>query len=179
MLVFVLEDHPEYEAVLQQRRVRIEIELYHPIQHDASYSAQIVPALTQAGERQLVTNRARILERIVDAPESLGSGAATLHVLDEPHFLEVSDVPQVPYDGTHQRVVLAAQVVVRKRRDEQHRPTPGLGEEEGYVRGRERVADLEVHVLHGWMDGEGRRKVGGRCTDTYPTDAEDRFEINN
>ena len=60
-------------------------------QDGSAYRVQITVTLGPARQRQLVPERTRILERIVDPAQSLGAGIS--HVLDEPHLFEVPDMP--------------------------------------------------------------------------------------
>ena len=61
-----------------------------------------------------------MLERIVDA-RHLAELHGPVHVPVEPQLLEVRDVPEVPHDRTHQRIVLNAKVFVGQRLDEPNR----------------------------------------------------------
>src|ERR1041384_2127446 len=61
-----------------------------------------------------------MLERIVNA-RHLAEFHRTLEVANEPELLEMSDVPEVPDDGTHQRIVLRVQIVFGERLDERER----------------------------------------------------------
>jgi hypothetical protein len=51
-----------------------------------------------------------------------------IQVMGQPELLEVSYVSEIPEDGTHERIVLRLELLIRQRRDEQEGPGSGLEE---------------------------------------------------
>src|ERR1700682_2722147 len=69
-----------------------------------------------------------MLKRVVQAGH-LRKLDRAIQILGEPELLEVRDVPDVPDDRTHQRIVLPMQILVRKSGYQQRRSIPRLGQE--------------------------------------------------
>jgi hypothetical protein len=59
-----------------------------------------------------------MLERIVQA-RHLRELYRSIEILGEPELLEVSDVSDIPDDGTHQRIVLDVKILVGEFRYQQ------------------------------------------------------------
>src|SRR5436190_12487104 len=73
-----------------------------------------------------------MLERVVDT-RHLSELDRSLEIPNEPQFLEVGDVAQIPDDGTHERIMLSVEVVLAERIDEEKRPGARLVESRGNV----------------------------------------------
>jgi hypothetical protein len=66
-----------------------------------------------------------MLERVVQ-PRHLGELDWAIQILSEPELLEVRDVPDVPDDRTHQRIMLSMKILVRESGYKQQRPISRL-----------------------------------------------------
>src|SRR2546423_7139037 len=91
-----------------------------------------------------------MLERIVESGH-FRKFDRSIQILSEPELLEVCNVPDVPYDRTHQGVMLSMQVFVGEPGNEQQRPLS---------RCREEMRD----VVLGWTEWGGkprRNHLGG------------------
>jgi len=120
VLVFVLQDHPIDVAVAQQGLGRVEIRGGKTIEHSPPDLLHDLPAVCQLGKRQRSPLAAGVLERIVEA-RHLHELDRTIQVLGEPQLLEVRDVPEIPENGAHQRIVLDPQIFVTERLEQQQR----------------------------------------------------------
>ena len=67
----------------------------------------------------------RMLERVVD-PRHLAELHRAVHVPVEPQLFEVRDVPQIPDNGAHQRIVLHPEIFVGNRLGQPDRPLSRL-----------------------------------------------------
>ena len=70
---------------------------------------------------------------------------AVRDVLDQPHFLEVADVPEVPEDRAHQRIMLRAKVLLGEGLREQEGAFACLVEQRDDLFGIQGTADLKIH----------------------------------
>src|SRR6185312_12867813 len=86
--------------------------------HDAT-------TLTEAREWERAPLAAGMLER-VEHPGHLDELDGALEVASEPELLEMGDVSQIPQDRAHQRIVLAPQILIAQRGDQEHGPRSGL-----------------------------------------------------
>ena len=87
----------------------------------------IAATFVERRQLQLAAHSARMLERVVDA-RHLSELDRPLEIPHEPQLLEMRDVPEIPDDGTHQRIVLPVEILLRQRFDEEQRARTRLVE---------------------------------------------------
>jgi hypothetical protein len=157
VLVLVLEHHAVDEPVEDERRCAVRRGRFEALEHRGAHAAQVSPAPLEVRKRERATRGARVFERIVHPTQTFSVRPLLRELLEEPHLLEVSDVPEIPYDRTHERVVLRAEVALRQRADEELGARAGLGEEVSDLCSRERPAGVEVHGIAGDEERGGVR----------------------
>ena len=105
--------------------------------------------LVAAQDRQLVAGLARVLDRVVEAPQLAVHRLAAADPLHQPQLLEVGDVAEVPGERAEDRRVDGVELLVGERLDQEEGPLARL---------REAVGDLLAQV------GLGRRRDVEKAT---------------
>ena len=105
-----------------------------------------------------------MLERVVEA-RHLAELDRPVEILREPQLLEVRDVPEVPDDGTHQRIVLPVQILVRHRGYEQQRSSRASVRRSA-IACFEGGAEEGVCVVRRDAVMEGKTRSGNKCNHT-------------
>ena len=145
VLVFVLEHHPEDVAVAQERAAALEVEVAQAFEDSLTDVGEETEGRPTIRKIQARTDRSWVAERIVHSAEPLASELLALDVLEKPDLLEVRDVAEVPHDGTHERIVLDAEVVVVQRGDEKQGPSARLMEALRDLESRQGTAGVKSH----------------------------------
>ena len=134
VLVLVGDQHLVGEAVAKQGLFGVELDLVEDLERALAHLGHVGEALVAAQDRKLVARRARVLDRVVEAPELAAQRLAPADLLGEPELLEVGDVPQVPDQGAQDRGVDAVELLVGERLDERQRACARLAETRGDLR---------------------------------------------
>jgi hypothetical protein len=150
VLVLVGEDQLVDESVAEDRIGVIggQVDALQYVERALSDLLHIGAALVAAENRELVTGRPRILDRVVEAPEAAIERLALADRLDQPELLEVRDVPEVPGERAQDRRVLPVELFLGERGDQLEGAGARLGEP---------IRDLLPELL--WCDG---RRLGRR-----------------
>jgi len=128
VLVLVLKDHVVNVSAPEQRIVIVPLEPVESVENARADLPQSRHHLGERRKRQRCARGAWMLERVVHS-RHLRKLDRTIQILGEPEFLEVGDVPDVPDDRTHQRIVLPMQILVRESGYQQRRSIPRLSQE--------------------------------------------------
>ena len=97
----------------------------------ARTSLHVGAQLVAAQDRELVAGLARVLDRVVEAPELAVHRLAVADALDQPELLEVGDVAEVPGKRAEDRRVDGVELLVGERLDQQEGALARLGEAVG------------------------------------------------
>jgi hypothetical protein len=128
VLLLVLDDHAEGEAVLDQAAAG-ERRALQQVEDAAAHLAHVVARLARVQQRQRRTLEPRVLERVVELVHGLGQDrVAAADVAEQPQLLLVADVRQVPHQRRHQPGVLRDEVGVVDGVGEQCCPGAGAVE---------------------------------------------------
>jgi hypothetical protein len=106
VLVLVADHHPEDEIA-----VRLVGQPVEGIQGGRPHGAAISPRPVRGQQRQVGAAGPRVHESVVEVVDGAGQHPRLIRVAaaQQPQFFLLPDVGQVPNQGTHQRVVLAAE----------------------------------------------------------------------
>jgi hypothetical protein len=103
VLLLVLDDEPEDEAVPEQPVVRVELRAVEHRQHPLAHLRQVRARphrVEQLERRPLV---ARMLEGVVDVVGSGKDRRRGCQAAQQPELLEVADVGEIPHERRHER----------------------------------------------------------------------------
>jgi hypothetical protein len=128
VLQLVREQHLVDEAVPQQRILDVGADL-HAVQHVERALADVRHVGAQllvSQDRQLAADFARVLDRVVEAPQLPPQRLPPTDPLHQPQLLEVGDMPQVPGKRAENRRPNPVQLLVVKRLDQRQRALPRL-----------------------------------------------------
>ena len=153
VLVFVLQHHVVDESFAKQRVVVVPFQLVELVEDFRANLAKPREHLLERRQRKRGALRSRVLERVVH-PRHLRELDRPTQVPGEPELFKVRDVPDIPDDRAHERIVLPMQIHVRQFRDEEQCPLARLGQE--VADGLFRRACLDGGCRH--HGGEGRLK---------------------
>ena len=173
MLVLVLQHHPKDEPVREQRSGGREVQARQVVEHRASNARHVECGLARPGQREFRAGRPRILEGVVHPGQPFGARSLTLDIFQQPDFLKVRDVAQVPDDGGHEWVVLPLEVLIRERRNQEQRASSGLVQEVGDLRDGQRMTGLQIHVVC-LLCADGGAAVASGARGVVPTKPETR-----
>jgi hypothetical protein len=120
------EQHLVDEAVRQQRIPGIEVDLAEDLEGPLADLLQVGPNLVGPQDRQLTTDLAWLLDRVVELAEVTPEWLPAADPLDEPELLEVGDVPEVPDQRAEDRVVDPVELLLRERLDQREGVTACL-----------------------------------------------------
>jgi hypothetical protein len=130
--MLVREQHLVDEAVGEQGIPAGEIDPAEHLERPLPDLLHVRPHLVGAQDRELAPDLPGLLDRVVELAEVAAERLAAADPLDQPEFLEVGDVAQVPDQGTEQRVVDAVELLVGEGLDQSEgvtaRPVEPLGE---------------------------------------------------
>jgi hypothetical protein len=128
VLVLVGEQHLVDEAAGEQWVVGVEIHLVEDLERPFANLGQIGADLVGGQDRQLATDLARLLDRVVEVSQLTAQRLAPTDPADEPELLEVGDVPEVPDQRAEDRRVDAVELLVAERLDQLQGALPRLGQ---------------------------------------------------
>jgi hypothetical protein len=114
VLLFVLHDHPEGEPVRHQPAA-VQWGALQDVEHLVSDLAEVTSGISRCEQWQSGPARPWLLERVVKVVDVCPDGLPPGHISDQPQFLLVADVSQVPHQRGHDLGVLADQVAVVHR----------------------------------------------------------------
>ena len=112
MLVLVLEYHPEDVPPPEEPSILVDRVACERREDLSPHASHVLDALARARKRQPVPHRPGVVECIVHTTQAFTVRSFVRELLDQPHLLEVSDVPEVPEDRTHDGIVLHGDLVV-------------------------------------------------------------------
>jgi hypothetical protein len=112
------EQHLVDEAVREQRVIGIQLDPIQDLQGPLADLLHVRADLIGAEDRQLAADLPRLLDRVVELAEVAAQRIAPPDALDQPELLEVGDVPQVPDQGTEDRVVDPVELLLGERLDQ-------------------------------------------------------------
>jgi hypothetical protein len=112
--MLVGEQHLVDEPVPQQRvpGVLVDVDFLEHLQGALADVGEVGAQLGVAQDRQLAAGLARVLDRVVEAPEVAVQGLAVADRLHQPELLEVGDVAEVPGQRAEDRRVDAVELLV-------------------------------------------------------------------
>ena len=124
MLLLVLGDHAEDEAALGQPAT-VQRSLVQQVDHLRPDLTDVPPGLGRVEQRERRAIRPRVLERVIQLVDRLRQDRVpATDIAQQPEFLLVADVREVPHQRRHQPGVLARQVTVVQRTGEQVGSSP-------------------------------------------------------
>jgi hypothetical protein len=126
--MLVREQHLVDEAVGEQGIPAVEIDPAEHLERPLPDLLHVRPHLVGAQDRELAPDLPGLLDRVVELPEAAAERLAAADPLDQPEFLEVGDVAQVPDQGTEERVVDPVELLVREGLDQSEGVTARLVE---------------------------------------------------
>jgi hypothetical protein len=112
------EQHLVDEPVRQQRVLGNELDLVQDLESPSPDLVHVGADLPGAKDWQFAADLARLLDRVVELAEVASERLAAPDPADQPELLEVRDVPEVPDQGTEDRVVDAIELLVGERLDQ-------------------------------------------------------------
>jgi len=112
MLRLVLDDPSEDVSVPYQGVRRIQVRAPHNLERVAPHLVDVLECLVSIEQWQVAACPARVVEGVVHLIETRIVCGPSVDSAQQPQFFEVADVAEVPHQRTHDRVVLAMDVVV-------------------------------------------------------------------
>jgi hypothetical protein len=112
------EQHLVDEAVREQRVAGLELDSAEDLQRPLADLVHVGAHLVGLQDGQLAADLARLLDRVVEIAQIAPEGLPAADALDQPELLEVGDVPQVPDQGTEDRVVDPVELLLGERLDQ-------------------------------------------------------------
>jgi hypothetical protein len=119
--MLMLQNHLVDVALAQQRIGVVKVSLVEPLQYARANFLHHVAAFCKGWQPQRPALASGMLERI-EQTRHLDELDRAIEISGEPQLLEVSDVPQIPDDRAHERIVLEPQLGVGKRLNQEKRP---------------------------------------------------------
>jgi hypothetical protein len=119
VLLLVGEEHLVDEAVTKQRIVGVvELDVFEDLEGALAHVVEVGAKLLVAQDRQFAAGLARILDRVVEAPQLTMQRLAPANRLHQPELLEVGDVPEVPDQRAEDRGIDAIELLCVERLDQ-------------------------------------------------------------
>ncbi len=155
VLLFVLGDHPEGEAHVGEPGPAEGVALQY-VRHPAAHLGRVLPRLLGRQQRQRGALGARVLERVVEAVDVGAHRVPATDGAQQPQFLLVADVREVPDQRGHQRRYLGGEFGLVHAAREERGAVPGRGQS------GQRPLPERLDVDVGRCVGRGARgRVGG------------------
>jgi hypothetical protein len=121
VLILMLQNHVIDVPLTEQRIGLVRLSLLQPRQNSRADFFHYFAAFRKGRQPQPATLAPRMLEGIEETGH-LDELDGTVEVPGQPELLEVSDVPEIPDDWAHERIVLQAELSVGQRLHQQERP---------------------------------------------------------
>jgi hypothetical protein len=120
VLALVGEDQLVDETVAEQALVRVlKLGQVEHLERSLADLGHVGTQLVAAQDRQLVAGPARVLDRVVEAPELAAQRLTVADPLDQPELFEVGNVAEIPGERAEDRRVDGVQLPLAERLDEE------------------------------------------------------------